>query len=189
MNTMNTHEMVSALADGQLNAELAAQGLAALARDPEALEAWSTYHLIGDVLRSSDLAACSPAERFASRISQRLAAEPAITPDLEFKVRPPTEVRGQGLREAANQPVFRWKLVAGLASVAAVAATGWTLLASHAPSSGSQLVASNARGSMMLRDKRLDEFLAAHRELSGATALQMPSGFVRNASFDNSPAR
>ena len=35
----------------------------------------------------------------------------------------------------------------------------------------------------MLRDPRLDELLAAHRQLGGA-ALQMPSGFLRNATFE-----
>ncbi len=36
----------------------------------------------------------------------------------------------------------------------------------------------------MIRDPRLDEFLAAHRQLGGASALQMPAGFLRNATFE-----
>jgi sigma-E factor negative regulatory protein RseA len=36
----------------------------------------------------------------------------------------------------------------------------------------------------MIRDPRLDELLAAHKQAGGATALQMPSGFLRNATFD-----
>jgi sigma-E factor negative regulatory protein RseA len=36
----------------------------------------------------------------------------------------------------------------------------------------------------MLRDPRLDELVAAHRQYHGATNLQMPAGFLRNATFD-----
>ena len=40
----------------------------------------------------------------------------------------------------------------------------------------------------MLRDARLDELLAAHKQFGGISALQMPAGFLRNATFEN-PAR
>jgi sigma-E factor negative regulatory protein RseA len=35
----------------------------------------------------------------------------------------------------------------------------------------------------MIRDPRLDEFLAAHRQL-GAATLVAPAGYLRNATFD-----
>jgi hypothetical protein len=39
----------------------------------------------------------------------------------------------------------------------------------------------------MIRDPRLDEFMAAHRQLAGASGLQMPAaGFLRNAAFEGS---
>ena len=41
---------------------------------------------------------------------------------------------------------------------------------------------------VMIRDPRLDELLAAHRQTGGTTALQMPAGFLRNATFE-APAR
>jgi sigma-E factor negative regulatory protein RseA len=37
---------------------------------------------------------------------------------------------------------------------------------------------------VMIRDPQLDALLAAHRQLGGASALQMPSGFLRNATFE-----
>jgi sigma-E factor negative regulatory protein RseA len=37
----------------------------------------------------------------------------------------------------------------------------------------------------MLRDSRLDELLAAHKQFGGTSALQMPAGFLRNATFDS----
>jgi sigma-E factor negative regulatory protein RseA len=35
----------------------------------------------------------------------------------------------------------------------------------------------------MIRDPRLDELLAAHKQFGGASALQQPAGFLRNATF------
>jgi sigma-E factor negative regulatory protein RseA len=49
-------------------------------------------------------------------------------------------------------------------------------------------VLARGQSGLMIRDARLDELLAAHRQLGGASALQMPAGFVRNATFDG-PAR
>ena len=118
----------------------------------------------------------------------------------------------------ANQPVFRWKLVAGLASLAAVAAIGWNWvggvgavapagaqLAQQQPAQGARAPASVLAASestsgaaaptrvvigsvpqVMLRDARLDEMLAAHQQAGGAS--QMPSGFLRNATFEG-PSR
>jgi sigma-E factor negative regulatory protein RseA len=36
----------------------------------------------------------------------------------------------------------------------------------------------------MVRDARLEELLAAHRQLGSNSALQLPSGFLRNATFE-----
>lgn len=112
-------------------------------------------------------------------------------------------------RPAANDGVFRWKLVAGLASFAAVAAIGWGALGSIGPQpgAGAQLARSAApavgttqvmalaapvpaasqaadMAPVMLRDARLDELLAAHRQTVGASALGNAAGFLRNATFE-----
>ena len=42
--------------------------------------------------------------------------------------------------------------------------------------------ASTPQGNM-LRDSRLDEFLAAHRQAASASALGQAQGFLRNATF------
>ena len=46
----------------------------------------------------------------------------------------------------------------------------------------------NAQGQVMIRDPRLDELLAAHKQYGSTSALQMPAGFLRNATFE-APAR
>ena len=190
MERMDTHELISALADGELGPDDTAAALARLSDDPQALAAWRDYHLVGDVLRSADLARTSPPGPFMARLSARLAQEaapsgPSARPAHEIR---PVEQVAVAQAVAANDGSFRWKLVAGLASAAAVAAVGWSLLAAGVGGSpaGPQLASAPASPpqAVMIRDPQLDELLAAHRQHGDATALQMPAGFLRNATFD-----
>jgi sigma-E factor negative regulatory protein RseA len=191
MEQMQTREMISALADGQLRGDAFARGVELVSADAAAREAWQTYHLIGDVMRSGELAAGTAPTAFLARFQLRLQQEQRLAvvghkaPVVEAAVRP-----------AANDGSFQWKLVAGFASLAAVAAIGWTVVGGLGgkPDGGQvaavpagTVIAGSERGAM-IRDPRLDELLAAHRQLGGATALQTPAGFLRNATFDG-PAR
>lgn len=197
MDNMTNQELMSALADGQLRGEAFARGVEVAATDAAARQAWQAYHLIGDTLRSADLAA-APSAAFMAKLSARLAAEapPAIKTIAEEPMPIGAGVVLDGHREAANDGSFRWKMVAGVASVAAVAAIGWSLVAGGgAPAGQPQLAAATApvlaggdAQGVMIRDARLDELLAAHRQFGGAAAVQMPAGFVRNATFEG-PAR
>jgi sigma-E factor negative regulatory protein RseA len=208
-HTSTVHEQVSALADGHLRDDEFAQVIDKVCVDDDLRATWCTYHLVGDVLRSGVHSACSDTSVFLARLQQRLAAEPAV-PALVPQAQP---VRHRV--EAANEPVFRWKLVAGAASLAAAAAIGWNwvggvgsqpagaqlaqqqssspvLAASSTPQqtpstlAPSRVVVGNGNPQVMLRDPRLDQLLEAHQQVGGAS--QMPSGFLRNATFDG-PSR
>jgi sigma-E factor negative regulatory protein RseA len=189
MDNMQTQELISALADGQLQGDAFAHAIEVAADDPSGQEAWHTYHLIGDVLRSGELAAATAPVAFLGRLKTRLAQEETrYRPLLQAEQGPAVPVA----REAANDASFRWKLVAGFASMAAVAAVSWMAVGGFAgkPEQGqlafapsSATVAAGQPG-VMIRDPQLDEFMAAHRQLGGASALQMPAGFLRNATFD-----
>lgn len=191
MDKMDNHELISALADGQLQGDAFARGVELAAADADAREAWCTYHLIGDTLRSGR-AAGGGTEAFLARLERRLAEEPAVAAPVA-RVEPVIIARPA----AAND--WLWKLVAGVASVAAVSAVAWNVWSPTLnPVAQPQLaaapavvvpVAADARGTVtMIRDPRLDELLAAHRQLGGAGALQTSSGFLRNATFEG-PAR
>jgi sigma-E factor negative regulatory protein RseA len=52
--------------------------------------------------------------------------------------------------------------------------------------SATRVMVGNGNPQVMLRDPRLDELLEAHRQAGGAS--QMPSGFLRNATFE-APSR
>ena len=194
MDKMNNRELMSALSDGQLRGGAFAQAVEAAASDPAAREAWATYNLIGDVLRSRQIAVGSDPGAFVRRLQGRIALEPGrVTPSL-----PPASVApGSTAREPANDASFRWKLVAGLASIAAVAAVGWSGVSSLRSAPGPQLavlpsptLAATATDSSgpMIRDPQLDELLATHRQFGGPSAFQMPAGALRNATFE-APAR
>ena len=184
-------------------------------RREELLGSWHAYQVIGDVLRGHGavVSARAPGD-FLAGVRERLPAEvlPAglaahdgLRP--HAPVLPIPQVRGA----AANDAVFRWKLVAGVASLAAVMAVSWTVL-SGMPSGGgnpsgpqlaavpmpaevvapvvanvtepSSAVVVNTGQGPLIRDARLEELLAEHRQNGSMSALQMPTGFIRNATYD-----
>ncbi|MEJ5991024.1 RseA family anti-sigma factor [Ramlibacter sp. PS3R-8] len=189
---MDNREMISALADGQLRGDALVRAVQAAAADAPSREAWCAYHLVGEVLRTGRAPVGAAPEAFLAQLRGRLQAEPA--PRAAATVFPEIVVRGSE-RAAAND--WRWKIAAGVASVAAVAAIGWNMAGTGMPSSAQpQLAAAPAAGvtaaavqpASMIRDPQLDRLLAAHRQHGGATALQTSSGFLRNATFEG-PAR
>ena len=190
MDKMDNQELISALADGQLQGEAFALGVQAAA-GADGREAWCAYHLVGEVLRTGRASAASPPELFLSRLQRRLQQEQPLAAAALPTVRP-VAVRQ---RESAND--WRWKIAAGVASVAAVAAVGWNVwgVGGGAATAQPQLASATpnpavveASATPVLRDPRLDKLLAAHRQLGGATALGTTSGFLRNATFEG-PAR
>ena len=71
----------------------------------------------------------------------------------------------------------------GLMSVTSAEPGVATALDAEAQSSTAVAVAGPNGQTVMLRDSRLDELLAAHPQYSSAPNLQMPASFLRNASF------
>jgi len=214
--TMTVREQVSALADGHLQGEAFARAIDAVCVEDDSRAAWHAYHVVGDVLRSGAHATCSDSAAFLARFRQRLAAEPVGAMPALTPVDAPVALQVRHKADAANEPVFRWKLVAGAASMVAVAAISWTLIGSGTTNSqaGAQIAAQqqpaansvlaaaavnnpppagatltptrvtvgNGNPQVMLRDPRLDQLLEAHQQAGGAS--QMPSGFLRNATFE-----
>lgn len=195
--TTHNRELISALADGQLAGEDLATALALCEADGQALANWGTYHLIGDVLRSPGLVPQASDAAFVMRLRARLAQEPvlAAVPEMTVLAQGPAVTVPE--RRAANDDRFTWKLVAGFASLAAVVAVAWSAgsgllsppaapqLARSEAAPPQQVLVMSAQGPVV-RDARLQELLAEHKQLGGISALQMPSGFLRNATFDAS---
>ena len=260
---LSKREQLSALVDGE-SSSLHMQAVLSFAESDEGQQSWRMYHLIGDVLRSPELAHHSQHD-ILSGVRAHMEREPIrgihlpgvtaesakqwangsleqVTGAEEQRL---TESNGATVvqlagRPAANASLFRWKMAAGFASVAAVAAVGWSVMLGSGEPSGRQGAAELAQlnpGSVvattaatpaalyqaspvardaqarsdlplgeqaqsstvvavqgpnaqtvMLRDSRLDELLAAHPQYSSAANLQMPASFLRNASFGTANA-
>ncbi len=186
---------LSALADGDVAA--VEQACEAWRHDAQSRADWHTYHLIGDVLRSDDLAG-DPARdaRFLARLRLRLADEPvplapvaAVTPSRRRRA-----VWLMPVAAAAGVAAVAGVLVLGLADPQGAApAGGWAL--GNPPVAAPGLLArdgpadrqaeTNAAGTgnanaRVLRNARLDHYLEAHRGALGA-AVAVPGGAMRNA--------
>lgn len=188
-------ELISALADGELSDAEFDQVMWALQSGDEQHARWHGYQLVGDVLRSGVTAPMGRHdEAFLARLRPHLKEKGAVA-----AVRPVPGARWS--RSSANDAVWRWKLVAGLSSLTVMSVLGWVMATRTAVGeAGMQLAqqqslpraempqdqqtASAATEPVMLRDPRLDRMIAAHQQLGGASALQMPAGFLRNATFE-----
>lgn len=189
-------EALSALADDQALDPVALDRLlAACAQEPSLKQAWCHAHWIGERLRSGEQGLPPASTAFAASVMQRLQGEtpwPVAAPALP--------VAPASASPAANDAVFRWKLVAGVASLAAAVAVVWQVsVGAPAVSGGPQLAQGTTtpvqpeaprvtavvteRG-VLLRDPQLDALLAAHRQQGGVSALQMPAGFLRDATYE-----
>ena len=180
--------MLSALFDGQTSSENVLANLPCAGRDGMHSD-WNCYQLIGEVLRGSSAGIAGADPAFLQRVSARLNHE--VVELLAVPVVMTVAPVAIPAVLAANDQQFRWKLVAGFASLGAVAVLAWTLTGSSTGISAPQLaqgvtvptlVTASPEGPM-IRDARLEELLSAHKQM-GATTLQVPSGFVRNAGFE-----
>ncbi|MBX3644852.1 MAG: sigma-E factor negative regulatory protein [Rubrivivax sp.] len=181
---------LSAIADGEADDAELGRGLAAWAGDDRQLrQTWHTYHLIGDVLRSEDLASPPGRDRdFLQRLQARLDDEPAV-----LVPRPRPSPPGSARRRAWVWPVAAAAGVSGLASALVLSLgskegdAGAPLLA-RAPVAASVALAPASAdaaeavppGGRVLRDARLDSYLRAHRDYAMALPGSLPGGSGRS---------
>lgn len=195
-------ESISALVDGEMPVGDLPRVVDAVFDSPDGLARWQVYHLVGDALRGSAHASALDSQAFVARLRGRLPAHADRRPATHL-TEPADASAVTNTRAGVNDPVMRWKFAAGLASLAALATFGWHIASQDA---GAGIAAQTAAGlralavarapeveapaqvptaaPVMLRDARLDELLAAHKQFGGTSALQMPAGFLRNATFD-----
>ena len=193
-----SNERISAMVDGDLQSDECGQILDRLREDAQSLETWHVYQVVGDVLRSPELAPTRGGVAFWEKLEQRLALEPdrphiALNSDRSTMEKSTPVVMANIGEIVANESVFHWKVLAGVACTVLVSVVGsglWTQtnsrisqeLASVKPAAA--VVVMETPVGSMLRDPRLDELMAAHRQLGGHSALQVPAGFLRNATYE-----
>ena len=219
----SARERLSALLDGELDTAAIGQACAHWRESAESRSTWHAYRLIGDVLRSDDLAG-DPARDvgFLRALRARLASEPVVLApqplviEAESMVVPPvathavgesgagtrrwhwiaptavaagfvavagvltlTRVAGEAPNRAAGTDIARVAAPASIAAPAPLTATGLT---GPAPI-GAEPQTFVASG-QVIRDARLDRYLAAHKQFAGSSALGVPSAYLRNATAE-----
>lgn len=214
-NGLGNELALSALADGEISAAELGALLSSFQVAGETLADWHAYQVIGDVLRGhEDPINSKPTNDFLAAVRRGLQTQGIEAPATPLRPAQVAAVRAESrTSEAANDAVFRWKLVAGFASLAAVMAVSWSVLVGSGGAqdgaAGAQLASTSPRTDPMhmllsttaaaaavpspalntdrgvlIRDAQLEALLAEHRQHAGMSALQMPSGFIRNATYD-----
>lgn len=155
--------LVSSLMDGDLEPDAASSALARWRHDTELRATWHAYQLIGDVLRSDDLAK-TPAqdEAFLRTLRGRLAHEPVPLSAGRAAPKPAAAVRGRwpGWLMAPAAVAAGFVAVAGLLVV--------TRVVSINPADSGQLAqaAPGPAAVDLVRNAGLDRYLEAHRTLA-----------------------
>lgn len=180
-------EALSALMDGEVQdpAEVA-QGCRAWRDDVRLRESWHCYHLIGDVLRSDDLAA-------------GVARDPGFLLGLRARLEVEPVVLAPSPRPVAAR-ARRWRWAAPAAVAAGFVAVAGVLVVTRAPEPGpapvpvaqgavavpapeAEPAVVRVNNSQMIRDAQLDRYLDAHQQFARATALGA-TGLLRRATTE-----
>lgn len=221
--TMALRQSLSALADGEADAATAASVTSSWRDDAAVRGRWHAYQLIGDVLRSDELAACGGDAAFVRRLRERLEREPVVFAPaaVPAAAEPAPAVRAAGGARTARARVRRWAPPAAVAAGFVAVAGALTVLrtpdapapareaqlaaapqpalqaAQLAPTAAPQLVGpvagpevlaarsmpADVPANVLIRDARIDAYLAAHKQFGGSSALGLPSGFLRSATY------
>ncbi len=203
----DSRRILSALADGDATHSEAARAFQAWRDDPDARATWHAWQLIGDVLRSDDLAAEPAAdEAFLVALRARLATEPVVLAPQpradEASVAQPVAANASARSRARWQgPVAMaagFLAVVGVLNVAgpfrhggnpSLAAAGASapgpLLASTTSVNNSGAVPTSVQtpAQTQAAADQLAPYLAAHRQSAMSGPFQMPGSDLRNVSL------
>lgn len=175
-------ERLSSLVDGELEPGAADSLLTALCRDEELRNEWVMLHIVGDALRSSEVAA-EHAPDFCARVSAALALEPTVLAPRVSPVRRSGALRrylAPGVAIAASAAVISFVAVPLLRSPTVVAPTQ-QVAAVAVPASTPTPPAEVSRraAATVAKARSLDVYLAAHRELAAGVALPRATPYLR----------
>lgn len=197
-------EALSALVDG----ETTESGLIRTCRhwrhDERLRRDWHAYHLIGDVLRSEELAdRCAADECFLQTLRSRLAQEPVVLAPIPPTVEPVRDPSGAVIGLAQARPrqrtrLRRWGTPIGIAAGVMLVASAVMVTRPDSPIA-SEVVAHASRPAMSepalppdrqrTQAAQFDPYVSAHQQFQSATVIGPASSFLRSATYEAGEAR
>ncbi len=166
------NERISALMDGELDADESAAILRDLRQDEALREAWARFHLIGDAMRGSGVLRPD----FAARVSARLMLEPTV---MVLVPRPP--------RPAAKR--YALPLAASVAALSFVGILAWQLAQLNRAGEGTPQIASVSTSGPVATpvstrsvSAASHAYLLAHQEFSPSYAMEGTTAYIRTVS-------
>ena len=194
-----TRARLSALADGELDRAHSKDTCAAWTQDARLRADWHAWHLIGDVLRSEDLASDPGRDRdFCAKLRSRLQLEPVVVA--------PAPLTGRAVADRSSRPERAgWWSAVGAVAAGVVMVVGTYAVVRPGESPPAVQVARNdppaaapaalpataaepvvvAADSKVIRDAQLERYLEAHKQFAGTSALGVPSAFLRRATVES----
>lgn len=177
-------ETLSSLMDGEVDTRTAGGLLATLCSSSELRSEWIAFHLVGDALRSSEVAA-SHSDRFGARVADAIAREPAIVaPRGLMHSSPLRRYLLPGIAVAASAAVISFVAVPLLRNAETAPAQQASVapaqtVATTTPSERPEEVAARRAASTVANARALQAYLAAHRELTAGVALPRATPYLR----------
>lgn len=197
-------EQLSAFADGELAGDAHLNAIFS-GFDDEDRKAWSAYHLIGDALRSDDLAMSQAASQsFMAGFAARFEAEPHVLAPAALPASSSARASHDG--RVARILALRRRVVPSLAVAAAAATLTWIVVpqmrgvgmaggpqiaAMQPVGDNVQRVAMNAvpvqtaavQDGNIIRDARLDAYLEAHQQFAQQPVMSDSMPLIRSAAL------
>lgn len=174
-------EEISALLDGELPEREGLDQIDLMNGNPERLQVWETYGLIGDVLRGHTHAGC------ASRARSRIASEPAMVSTAYHSMH----------RRPSDNPGQKWFVMSAAAVVSAIAFVAWVSLPMMAGTNQDRLVrapsaetertgiaSGESPESAAASTQQVGGYIMAHQQFSPSNSIQGAATYVRLASED-----
>ncbi len=151
--------------------------MAALCADPELRSEWVSFHVVGDALRSSEVAAAH-STAFCERVAAAIGCEPTVlAPRSISALRQVRRFFVPGLAVAASAAVIGFVAVpllqSGPAPVQQVAVRELPAPPAGEPST-------RRAASTVANVRALDAYLVAHRELTSGVAMPRATPYLRS---------
>lgn len=181
-------QTLSLVCDGQADATQVRALCAAWRDDPGLEEAWHSWTLAADVLRSDDLASSAAHDRdFLACFRQRLADEPVVLAPLAPPAPQPEAARVMWVAngQAVLRPGRRRWVAPSAVAAGFVVVAGVMVLLGGVPGAGvdnpAMLVQAPAGvlpagAEQAKRDPQVDSYVNAHRQFTQGAALAAPGG-------------